>query len=121
MADYVKTPSTTPAGYQGPEYGPFKCAHCEYYTDKDKNQGTCSKPQLAKELGTNIVEAEGCCNFYESTGEEMPLSNYFGGGGQKVMDNMKKQYGGKKAKQVFYATANKRKQKQIDTAPMSKK
>ena len=43
----------------------------------------------------------------------MPLSKYFGGGGEKVMANMKKQYGGKKGKQVFYATANKQKQNPI--------
>lgn len=39
----------------------------------------------------------------------MPLSKYFSGGGEKVMANMKKQYGEEKGKRVFYATANKRK------------
>jgi hypothetical protein len=39
----------------------------------------------------------------------MPLSKYYGGSGEKVMKNMKKEYGDKKGKQVFYATANKRK------------
>lgn len=38
----------------------------------------------------------------------MPVSKYFKGHGEKVMANMKKQYGEKKGKQVFYATANKR-------------
>lgn len=38
----------------------------------------------------------------------MPLSEYYGGHGEKVMRSMKKQYGDKKGKQVFYATANKR-------------
>jgi len=38
----------------------------------------------------------------------MPLSKYFHGSGEKVMSNMKKQYGAEKGKQVFYATANKR-------------
>lgn len=38
----------------------------------------------------------------------MPLSEYFSGKGQKVMDNMSKEYGSKKGKQVFYATANKK-------------
>ena len=37
----------------------------------------------------------------------MPLSKYYNGGGEKVMGSMKKEYGAKKAKQVFYATANK--------------
>lgn len=41
----------------------------------------------------------------------MPISGYFGGGGEKVMKNMKKQYGDKKGEQVFYATANKKGQK----------
>ncbi len=38
----------------------------------------------------------------------MPVSKYFKGHGEKVMANMKKEYGEKKGKQVFYATANKR-------------
>ena len=39
----------------------------------------------------------------------MPLSKHFGGHGEEVMQNMKKTYGAKKAKQVFYATENKMK------------
>ena len=42
----------------------------------------------------------------------MPLSKYFKGGGEKVMKNMKKEYGSKKGTQVFYATANKMKRGQ---------
>lgn len=41
----------------------------------------------------------------------MPLSKYFKGKGEKVMKNMTKEYGSKKGKQVFYATANKNKGK----------
>lgn len=41
----------------------------------------------------------------------MPLKKYFKGKGEKVMEAMKKQYGDKKGKQVFYATANKEKKK----------
>jgi hypothetical protein len=44
----------------------------------------------------------------------MPLSNYFKGHGDKVMKEMKKQYGSKKGESVFYATANK---KGLDTGP----
>ena len=40
----------------------------------------------------------------------MPTSEYFAGHGRKVMSSMRKQYGEKKGKQVFYATANKKKQ-----------
>ena len=39
----------------------------------------------------------------------MPISKYFSGHGEEVMANMMKEYGEKKGKQVFYATANKRK------------
>ena len=39
----------------------------------------------------------------------MPLDKYYGGHGKKVMASMKKTYGAKKGKRVFYATANKRK------------
>jgi hypothetical protein len=38
----------------------------------------------------------------------MPISKYYGGHGSKVMSAMQKQYGEKKGKQVFYATANKK-------------
>jgi hypothetical protein len=41
----------------------------------------------------------------------MPLSKYFKGKGEKVMEAMKKQYGDKKGKQVFYAKVNKDKKK----------
>lgn len=40
----------------------------------------------------------------------MPISKYYGGHGSDVMKNMTKRYGTKKGKQVFYATANARKQ-----------
>jgi len=39
----------------------------------------------------------------------MPISKYYGGHGSEVMSNMTKEYGAKKGKQVFYATANKKK------------
>ena len=38
----------------------------------------------------------------------MPLKEYFGGSGDKVMSKMRKEYGPEKAKRVFYATASKR-------------
>lgn len=41
----------------------------------------------------------------------MPISKYFSGHGEEVMRNMTKEYGPKKGKAVFYATANKRKKK----------
>lgn len=37
----------------------------------------------------------------------MPIAKYFKGHGDEVMSSMKKQYGSKKGKSVFYATANK--------------
>lgn len=37
----------------------------------------------------------------------MPISKYFKGHGEEVMNSMKKKYGDK-AKQVFYATAKKK-------------
>jgi hypothetical protein len=44
----------------------------------------------------------------------MPINRYFKGSGEKVMAGMMKEYGAKKGKQVFYATANK-----IGMKPMS--
>jgi hypothetical protein len=40
----------------------------------------------------------------------MPINKYFGGHGSEVMSDMTSKHGAKKGKQVFYATANKRKQ-----------
>ena len=39
----------------------------------------------------------------------MPISKYYKGHGEEVMSAMTKEYGAKKGKQVFYATANKKK------------
>lgn len=47
----------------------------------------------------------------------MPLSEYFQGSGERVMKNMKKEYGSDKGKQVFYATVNKRKKSSVDIGP----
>jgi hypothetical protein len=44
----------------------------------------------------------------------MPVGAYFKGHGNEVMANMVKQYGAKKGKSVFYATANKRKVNPLD-------
>ena len=41
----------------------------------------------------------------------MPINAYYKGHGSEVMANMQREYGDKKGKQVFYATANKRKMK----------
>lgn len=38
----------------------------------------------------------------------MPLSKYYGGHGKKVMRSMKRRYGAKKGKSVFYAAAKNR-------------
>ena len=38
----------------------------------------------------------------------MPISEYYKGHGDEVMSKMKKKYGDKKGKSVFYATANKK-------------
>ena len=38
----------------------------------------------------------------------MPISKYYSGHGEKVMKEMKKEYGPKKGERVFYATANKK-------------
>lgn len=40
-----------------------------------------------------------------------PTYRYFKGKGESVMSKMKKEYGAKKGKEVFYATAAKQKKK----------
>lgn len=51
----------------------------------------------------------------------MPIDKYFKGHGSEVMSNMTKEYGAKKGKQVFYATANKKGQKPTDTLGSGKR
>jgi hypothetical protein len=51
----------------------------------------------------------------------MPISKYFKGSGDKVMANMKSEYGSKKGESIFYATANAKKMKPKDTAKKSLK
>ena len=50
----------------------------------------------------------------------MPVGKYFKGHGDKVMANMKKEYGEKKGESVFYATANKKGQKPQESKKKSK-
>ena len=46
----------------------------------------------------------------------MPISEYFKGKGEKVMDDMQNRYGAEDGKRAFYATANKN-----DMKPASEK
>lgn len=45
----------------------------------------------------------------------MPVNAYFHGHGDKVMANMAREYGPKKGESVFYATANKRREKPLSS------
>lgn len=53
-------------GYMGPEDGPFRCDHCEYFKD-----GTCGNEEMlklskrAKSNGRVKVDAGGCCIYFE--------------------------------------------------------
>lgn len=44
----------------------------------------------------------------------MPISEYFGGKGEKVLAELIKKHGKKKGTQIFYATANKQGMKPED-------
>lgn len=44
----------------------------------------------------------------------MPIRKYFGGDGRQVLADMIRRYGPKKGREVFYATAAKRKQRPSD-------
>lgn len=44
----------------------------------------------------------------------MPINKYYSGHGSEVMKNMTEQYGAKKGKQIFYATAASKKQRPED-------
>lgn len=51
----------------------------------------------------------------------MPISKYFKGKGEEVMEGMEKTYGAEKGKKVFYATANKKGMKPKGKAKAKKK
>jgi hypothetical protein len=50
----------------------------------------------------------------------VPIDKYFKGDGTQVMASMKKEYGEKKGKEVFYATANKQKAARLRAAKKRK-
>lgn len=72
LVGFVKTPKGTPAGYQGPQRGPFRCDHCEY---ANKKAVECRNDDLVKEFKehygldkdakTAPIQPGGCCNYFE--------------------------------------------------------
>lgn len=102
--------------YLPEEEGPFRCDHCEYFEQGNKcNQKNIIDYARHKMYNLTLssdglanVDPGGCSDYFERN-SDMPISEYYKGSGDKVMKNMKKTYGKKKGKQVFYATANKNK------------
>ncbi len=47
------------AVYMGPELGPFSCGGCIHFEDPS----SCN-------IVSGVVEADGCCNLYESAGNQ---------------------------------------------------
>lgn len=55
LRDHGLIPQDDPrANYFGPDQGPFKCSHCEYFIVG----GACKKVE-----GT--IDPDGCCNLFE--------------------------------------------------------
>jgi hypothetical protein len=54
-------------GYAGPENGPFECENCIHFD----GEGRCDHPQVMADPEVNgQVDAEGCCNLFQPSGEE---------------------------------------------------
>ena len=80
---WVKTPKGTPAGYQPPSQGPFRCGNCEY---SNKSATRCRKPEVIRELGAHafgdgshgvkvaVIQPNGCCNYFEKRAQTAPVS-----------------------------------------------
>lgn len=49
--------------YMGPKFGPFKCGHCFFF---DAKESDCEHPEVDAP-----VDAEGCCNLYQSQDESL--------------------------------------------------
>ena len=78
--------------------------------DEEEGEETYSKrakqhPRLSK-MYLEMMEDEE--KHGEMLEEKMPIAEYYKGSGEKVMASMKKKYGEKKGKSVFYATAKKK-------------
>ena len=68
------------------------------------------KRQMHGIKDTRVLSAQGQTKFMQSkSGFPVgnPIGDYYKGKGKSVMKSMRKRYG-KRAKEVFYATANKR-------------
>lgn len=63
---------TKKVGYAGPEYGPFRCGNCVWFSFV-KNGGRCQQPEVIedpevpKDPKSNlaIVHQDGCCNEFK--------------------------------------------------------
>lgn len=56
--------------YAGPDLGPFKCEHCEYFKkptfcNNPTVKGDARKGKIPLLNGKAVVHPRGCCNEYE--------------------------------------------------------
>lgn len=55
------------SGYAGPEFGPFECENCTHFSAPTR----CNHPQVINDPEVQgQVEAEGCCNLFQSAHNE---------------------------------------------------
>jgi hypothetical protein len=77
MASKAEIPTkgigTDETGYAGPQYGPFRCGHCVWFSF-GKKSGRCHHPEVVADRdvpkdpkGLAIVNQEGCCNEFRPT------------------------------------------------------
>ena len=69
------------------------------------------KRKMHGQSDKKILSAQGQSEWMQKPSgfpPQNPIGEYYGGKGRKVMKAMRKQYGAKKGKQVFYATAHKK-------------
>jgi hypothetical protein len=58
---------TQQSGYVMPDLGPFECENCTHFEAPNR----CNHPEVVADPEVNgNVEAEGCCNFFKSAGQE---------------------------------------------------
>jgi hypothetical protein len=55
------------AEYMGPESGPFCCGRCEYFEGGKfcVQKVVLKDPEIDKDGGRAVVDAKGCCRFFE--------------------------------------------------------
>lgn len=76
----LKGDGSAQSGYAEPQLGPFECHNCVHFQDP----GRCNHPQVESDPEVEgMVDPEGCCNFFKSSGRESQEQEHTEGLGEE--------------------------------------